>query len=345
MDSNLFTLLQSYSSLVPPAKIFPLLFPKLPSEVIQQFLIDSIICNSHLQAFPPSASYQRQFWKKTIAHLESTEAGDDSEINPIILEHYLAILASTTTSQLPSQQDGPSNSFVTHFWYPADDITTYRTATLLESRTTLAENGSTGFRTWRSSFVLAEFLRQHPDVIQRKPIMELGAGIGFLGIIVASLQKLADGCSSIWITDLNDDVLARCRSNLLLPCNLSSSHPDLHFRTLDWSSALDRENVGLSALLDEIKPEVILGADLVYDPELVDPLVAILHFVLVRSPRFALLATTIRNESTFDKFLDAAQRKKLIVKILPTLETSFLDTAEAGIDADNDIRMLRVAST
>lgn len=74
----------------------------------------------------------------------------------------------------------PPHSFVTHYWRPKlmdpqkidlaisdmgptvlpDHITT----TLLESRTTI-ESGTTGLRTWRASFVLAQYLIAHPGMI------------------------------------------------------------------------------------------------------------------------------------------------------------------------------------
>lgn len=63
----------------------------------------------------------------------------------------------------------PPPSFVTHYWKsPSVDrelqaITGYDTATLLESRMTI-ENGTTGLRTWRASFVLAQYLISHPGM-------------------------------------------------------------------------------------------------------------------------------------------------------------------------------------
>ena len=41
--------------------------------------------------------------------------------------------------------------------------TEYHSVTLFESRTTI-ESGTTGLRTWRASFVLAQFLIQNPSM-------------------------------------------------------------------------------------------------------------------------------------------------------------------------------------
>ena len=64
----------------------------------------------------------------------------------------------------------PPPSFVTHYWKPAPQSgppvsipgTEYHSITLFESRTTI-ESGTTGLRTWRASFLLAQFLIQNPS--------------------------------------------------------------------------------------------------------------------------------------------------------------------------------------
>ena len=61
----------------------------------------------------------------------------------------------------------PSQSYITHYWNyqptNSDNVSSYLTATLLESRTTI-ESGTTGLRTWLASFVLSQYLILHPGV-------------------------------------------------------------------------------------------------------------------------------------------------------------------------------------
>jgi protein-lysine N-methyltransferase EEF2KMT len=64
------------------------------------------------------------------------------------------------------------------------------------------------------------------ELITNKTILELGSGSGFLGIIVASLQQSdrtydegIHASGPIWLTDVNDMVLSRCRDNVQLPCS------------------------------------------------------------------------------------------------------------------------------
>jgi hypothetical protein len=46
--------------------------------------------------------------------------------------------------------------------------------------------------------------------------------------------------------------------------DLSSSHPDTHYRNLDWSQSMNADHSHLEALIHEmIDPDIILGADIV----------------------------------------------------------------------------------
>lgn len=56
-----------------------------------------------------------------------------------------------------------------------------------------------------------------------KRVLELGCGVGYLGLVVAAIQLNAPDpenfASSVWLTDVNEVVLSRCRKNLNLPCS------------------------------------------------------------------------------------------------------------------------------
>ena len=142
------------------------------------------------------------------------------------------------------------------------------------------------------------------DLIANKRILELGSGIGFLGIICASVQLLNQTTENapaphLWLTDVNDDVLARCKANVQLPCSmsffpstletrkltgivgmvdLSSDHPNVHYRNLDWVE-FDQSTSRTAALadMDVLDEDVILGADIVGALSL-SPVVLVLTF-------------------------------------------------------------------
>lgn len=123
------------------------------------------------------------------------------------------------------------------------DLSKYETVTLLESRR-MIESGTTGLRTWGASLVLAQYLSKNPSlyrclsyfkvviahinagVVKHRRVLELGSGVGFLGIVVASLQlqhattsSCDDLCGTLYLTDVNEEVLVRCKKNIVLPCS------------------------------------------------------------------------------------------------------------------------------
>jgi len=64
----------------------------------------------------------------------------------------------------------------------------------------------------------------------------------------------------------------------------------------------------------EADPDVVLGADIVYDPSIIPPLIATLHLAISakrstrRYPASAVLALTVRRPETFRHFLNAAEK-------------------------------------
>ncbi|KAF7347386.1 Protein-lysine N-methyltransferase EFM3 [Mycena venus] len=357
---NLFQILRGYASLVPPNR---LQFPShLQAQVTHDFLVDHILLNAHFQNYPPSTDYQKSFWKWVIPHLEKKlESDSEIEVDSRIYELYLELLNASTGPGLIGQAP-PSQSYVTHFWSldsknngipNSVDLDEYQTTTLLESRT-MIESGTTGLRTWLASFILAQYLILNPVLVRRKRTLELGAGVGFLGCVVASLQLLdrssdAESLGALWMSDINDSVLSRCCNNVQLPCNLSCSHPNVSCCFLDWSAALDPDGVApLTSLLnDEIDADLILGADIVFDPDLIPPLVALLRLALqpTSRPRSALIALTIRNPTTMQKFVDAVQGDLVLEKLdFQMQDRVFMESVEDRGDANSGVNIFRIIS-
>lgn len=61
-------------------------------------------------------------------------------------------------------------------------------------------------------------------MIRDQTVLELGCGVGFLGIVVATLhQKFSESHSralpAVLLTDVNAGVLSRCRDNVRLRCS------------------------------------------------------------------------------------------------------------------------------
>jgi len=169
---------------------------------------------------------------------------------------------------------------------------------------------------------------------------------------VASLQLLerpSDGSDpgTLWMSDVNDAVLSRCRDNIRLPCNSSSSHPDTNCCFLDWSAVLDPDGTApLTSLLNEqINADIILGADIVFNPDLIPPLVGVLRLALQANsrPRSALFALTTRNPTTMEKFTDAVRDSGLVLDRLEfqIQESMFM---ESQGDTNNGVNIFRIST-
>lgn len=122
-----------------------------------------------------------------------------------------------------------------------------------------------------------------------KRVLELGSGAGFLGIVIASIQGLSPSPGALWLTDVEENVLNRCRENVQLKCSkyllpilrssesltlsdLSSFNANIQYTLLDWFDAIDpsRRSHVEELFDDRIRPDIILGADLVHMANLGD---------------------------------------------------------------------------
>jgi len=362
LHKDLFDILLGYFALVPPRILsFPL---HLPFNVIHNFFVESVLLGNNLphpKAYLPSNAYQYTFWKWAIQHLEDMSTNEDTQIDDRIFIHFISLFppASVGLEGL-SAPCPPPQSYVTQYWkfeksvdngQTIVDTANYHSTTLLESRTTI-ESGTTGLRTWLASQVLAQYLILYPDLVNNKRILELGSGAGLLGIIVATLQQLHHAQNEviptpvpIWLTDVNDAVLSRCRDNVQLPCNSSSSHLGINYCLLDWSDALETpEALPLRSVLhDEIKPDLVLGADLVFDPDLIPALVGTLRIAMQHGAE-ALIALTVRNEDTFSKFIHAAEQSLSLLDLDVHLDnTMFFGMLKGHLDGEMDVKIFKLS--
>ncbi|KAF9532088.1 hypothetical protein CPB83DRAFT_760781 [Crepidotus variabilis] len=317
MDRQLFALLQGFFCLTP---IPDLLLPQgLDFNTLLDFFITHILVNSHSKKYPPSTQYQKRFWKWAIEHLEcmllELDNNSNSEVDSQIYDHYMMLSIEPASRREILQLEAPTPSYVTYFWRrkglasPVEsvDLSDYDTITLLESRTTV-ENGKTGLRTWLASFALAQYLCSNPEIVAQEAVLELGSGIGFLGIVIANLQQdLMGGRGSLYLTDSDPQIVGRCQRNLSLPCNRSSAHSNINCLELDWKDSVcySGESPLVALLHQKIKPNIILGADVVFDPSLILYLVETLRTGLQGEATTALIALTLRNLETLSTFRSA----------------------------------------
>ena len=197
----------------------------------------------------------------------------------------------------------------------------------LRECTALTSHGTTGLRTWGAAVQLTKHLQQHSAIVAGKTVLELGCGTA---LVTAALLLLPSPPVRVVATDYHPDVLAMARGNLERASssedpnsssedsNRCSEHPvPWTLEPLDW-------RVPLGPSLHQTF-DVVLAADVVFDPELLPDLLTVLHDALRPSrSSCAIVATTRRNPDTFARW-------QALLAQHPTLEASM---QAVPLDAD-----------
>ncbi|KAI3456027.1 hypothetical protein Pfo_012690 [Paulownia fortunei] len=205
--------------------------------------------------------------------------------------------------------------------------------------------GDTGCSIWPSSLFLSEFILSFPELFANKCCFEVGSGVGLVGICLSYVKA-----SKVILSDGDFTTLANMKVNLELN-HLSTGnhtldnlvhHDVVHCVCLPWESASEDD-------LRCFAPDIILGADIIYDPSCLPHLVRVLAALLkhershaefstgsepdtsqeketsngspadelllhpsVKGP-VAYIASVVRNINTFDYFLALAEQANLII--------------------------------
>ncbi|KAF9194805.1 hypothetical protein BGZ50_005685 [Haplosporangium sp. Z 11] len=129
-----------------------------------------------------------------------------------------------------------------------------------------------------------------PEILAKKNVVDIGCGVGFLGIACALL-----GAKKVVLTDGNTDVLTMARQNI--------GYSNL----LDWEDFTQEQIAALNA-------EVLILSDLTYDPTNIVPLVNVLKAILVKGVS-AYMSSAIRNPQTFVDFFARIKQECVGVEI------------------------------
>jgi predicted nicotinamide N-methyase len=108
---------------------------------------------------------------------------------------------------------------------------------------------------WPSSLALVKVLKQCPDLVKNKIVLELGAGIGLPSFIMSGHTQ------SIIVSDYNEDAVALLNKNI---AKLQLQH--IQALQLDWND-----------LPKTIQPEVVVLSDVNYDPTQFEKLNELIH--------------------------------------------------------------------
>ncbi|KUJ18060.1 uncharacterized protein LY89DRAFT_684000 [Mollisia scopiformis] len=251
---------------------------------------------------PSPARYRVRVLKELVQRIEaSIQDWDNEAVSDDIMSCLSSLIASGAPSEAVSAQQKAYVTCSLAFLSSSSDFVP--TITLLEARNLIAAAGTTGLRTWEAALHLGNYLAQKPNLVQGKSVLELGAGTGYISILCARYL----GASHIVSTDGSDDVLADLPTNFYLNGLQESSI--IEAKELRWGHILiggeqPEWNGGR-------KIDLVLGADLTYDTTAVRALVATFGDLFELFPEIhIIIASPIRNEKTFQTFLETCRRNK-----------------------------------
>ncbi|KAF4667013.1 hypothetical protein FOL47_003803 [Perkinsus chesapeaki] len=146
------------------------------------------------------------------------------------------------------------------------------------------EQGTTGLSQWEAGRYLASWLVANKAVVKGKRVLELGAGSGLVGLVAGKLC----GAGEVCLTDGNALVVKALEGNV----KANSCCSRVHAARLGWGDD------GVGELLGSA--DVIIGADLTYDPTIVGTLMNTIK--LMRADAVCYLCSAVRTQSTWKEF-------------------------------------------
>uniref|UniRef100_UPI003AAE47AE protein-lysine N-methyltransferase EEF2KMT isoform X1 n=1 Tax=Centroberyx gerrardi TaxID=166262 RepID=UPI003AAE47AE len=245
---------------------------ELVSDILKQTCLHPL-CQKH----PPSVKYRRLFLTELIRRVGQEAA----EAEPLD-ELYDAL------GQVLGAEEGAE-------CYKSYILPCGGAVSLLESVAVISD-GTTGLVTWEAGLYLAEWALDNQQAFSGRTVLELGSGVGLTGITVCR----SCGPSRFVFSDCHRSVLQKLRDNVRLNGLDGRTGPGVRVEELDWGAATEER-------LREIGANIVIAADVVYDPDVIGCLVKLLSRILRGSsppegPPEVLISSTIRNPDTYNCF-------------------------------------------
>ena len=264
--------------------------------------------------YPVDVSYCVKFCRYLLNHVENeeNEIADREELKEILYNKVGELYCSP-------KDDSVTASFRTYFLSSSHPEVS---VSMRESRAMIS-SGTTGLTSWTAGECLSSWLDRNPDVVSGKTVLELGAGSGITGIFAVTR------CSDI-VKYIFSDCHVKVLDNLMFNVGNNLKHWNIINDTLDGLELMNNQAKVVVRDLDwitfsedpdkvsDIVADVILGADIVFDPELLPSLVLTIKILLSRSQNsLAVIACCVRNSETFKTFENILESENLLTsKIL-----------------------------
>ncbi|KAL6874308.1 putative methyltransferase domain-containing protein [Trichoderma longibrachiatum] len=270
---------------------------------VQEAIYQRLFAEDALPGGYPPLRYQVRVLKELISRIEaSIEDWDEHEVSDALMSS-LSVLFSTPA---PNEDDAVQQKYPV-VYHLASLPGHEAHIDLLENRALIAAGGTTGLRTWEAALHLGQLLCHYPSIVSGKRVLELGAGTGYLSILCVKYL----GATHVIASDGSDDVINNLPENLFL--NQLQGSSAIRLMDLKWGHALvgteeERWNGGRPL-------DVVLGADITFDPSIIPDLVSTLLNLYGLYPHVeVIIAATQRNLQTFQVFLERCQQEGLKVE-------------------------------
>ncbi|RMZ81782.1 hypothetical protein DV738_g1961, partial [Chaetothyriales sp. CBS 135597] len=241
---------------------------QLKDEGVQKWLVKDIFNDQIVTDL--GASYLRRQLDRVIRGIEKviTDPAEEEVANELYeLRSRLATLAAEEQQR---EARAPQKKLV-RYHPPTDFREAEQYIRIFEKPQVLGYGSDTGNRTWEASLRLMHFLSAHPELIRGRTVLELGAGSGLLSVYCAAVL----GAKTVIATDISPQILQACQDNI-----------DLQ----------DAEG-------HHVVPDIILAADVIYDPDVARALAQGLRVTVRGLPRIeVIISATVRNLELLEDF-------------------------------------------
>ncbi|XP_078042175.1 protein-lysine N-methyltransferase EEF2KMT [Augochlora pura] len=290
----------------------------------QKEILKHTVDNDLLKKYPVKRSYQRAFLKLLMNKIEQ----GGGKVHDDLYTAYCDLIST------------PQNELIhyRHFFINCND--SYDRITLQESTNIISE-GTTGLCCWQGALELGKWCIENKPEFRNKVILELGCGVGLTGLSVIKncspnryiftdchKSVLEMVCTNVKLNLLDNEKIAEIDR---LGLQTKYNNTDIEIVKLNW------EHINEYLNEHRIVPDVIIGADILYEPYSFNALVLALKAFLFFNNRYAIIAGTIRNADTFSLFLHTLEIHDLSYEECNTPKQTVVIQA-----TDGPIKILRI---
>ncbi len=247
----------------------------------QDVFVQVVLRDTVLAQYPVLAQYKARLLK---AYLDDITKAADGEVHEDLLAEYLLIAYACASRTVQSLEEAPARE---------EDMRVFFTFELPDGRIMpvrqVVEFREVSQKMWPAAVVLGEYFLQNDGVTRGKRVLELGAGVGFTGLLLAKCGQ----CIALTLSDYSESGLDLLRENL----QLNDAGSNVKVWQLDWSdkNLTDEQMSGV---------DVLYAADCWYDYEVSGMLTDLVtRFCRINKCPF-INATSIRNPRTYQLYRD-----------------------------------------